>query len=486
MICVSYTRAVSEKKELPSIPEQNRMIADFVKKKGLTIEKKYSDRKQDPEAEDGFFEMKADGISRKYDCVVFLSLDSFGKNLMFGYDVLFRAFAPAGIHFASVKDQFCSFEVSRNEIDDFLNRKLRQYRDEAHPVGIRYYQGVSYDSTTKYGYLRVEGENKLVIDPVAEPVVREIFKLASEGMTYTKISDLLHERGVETCTHRVNELTGKTTNAATDRWRNRAVERILRDRVYSGKWKTRVDGEMVILDCPAYLAPEEQDRILAQIKRRTCYGRSTNVLSRFVYDKHSGDRLQPRQSGKYDNHMVYLFFDPQKHLKYRSITITFQEMTDLVVKRILEEKRATQGVVQFLVDTEEGKAFEKEKLKEYYRRAKTLFAELQGAALEMPVCEEEQDNEKTKLVDQLAAQYEALFDEYESQRVLFSTDNPWIKLYATFDSSTFTTAKIVRKYLEGVYCDRYGNIDIRLKEQEARSRFPIDVITGEERDGEKE
>ena len=104
----------------------------------------------------------------------------------------------------------------------------------------------------------------------------------------------------------------------------------------------------------------------------------------------------------------------------------------------------------------------------------------------MPVCEEEQDNDQTKLVDQLAAHYEALFDEYESQRVLFSTDNPWIKLYATFDSSTFTTAKIVRKYLEGVYCDRYGNIDIRLKEQEARSRFPIDVITGEERDGEKE
>lgn len=486
MICVSYTRAVSEKHELPTITEQNRLIAEFVKQKGLSIEKKYSDRKHDTEAEDGFCEMKADGISRKYDCVVFLSLDSFGKNLMFGHDLLSRAFVPAGIHFISVRDRFCSYEMSSEQIEDFLKRKIRQYRDDIHPVGRNYYRGVRYDATTKYGYLRVEGENKLVIDPVSEPVVREIFRLASEGMTYTKISDLLQEKGVETCTHRVNDLTGKTTNEKTDRWRNRAVLRILQDRVYSGRWKTIIDGKTIILECPAYLSPEEQDRILAQRTKRETYGRERNLLSGFVYDKNGASPLQPRQSGKYNNHMVYLFFDPEKNLKKRTITITFQEMADLVIQRILEEKRATQRVVRFLSETEEGRAFGKDKLEKYYKKAKELFSKLQKAVLEMPVCEEEPKEEETERLKRLTDQYAALFEEYESQRKKYSKDNPWINLYSSFDSSTFTTAKMVRKYLDSVCCDKYGHIEIHLKEQKARNCFPIDVIMGEVKNGEEE
>ena len=486
MICVSYTRSFSEKHELPTITEQNRFIADYLKQKGLSIEKKYSDRKHDMEAEDGFCEMKADGISRKFDCVAFLSLDSFGKNLLFGHDLLSRVFVPAGIHFISVRDQFCSFEMSREQIEDFLERKMRQYRDDVHPIAQKYYRGVRYDVTTKYGYLRVEGEDRLVIDPISEPVVREIFKLASEGMTYTKISDLLQERGVETCTHRLNVLTGRTTNEETDRWRNRTVLRILQDRVYSGRWKTIVDGKTVILECPAYLTPEEQDGILAQSAKRETYGRERNLLSGFVYDKNGASLLQPRQSGKYNNHMVYLFFDPDKNLKKRTITITFQEMADLVTERIQEEKRATQRVVRFLSETEEGRAFGKDKLKKYYKKAKELFSELNEAALAMPVNEEKPIADETERLKQLTDQYAALFEEYESERKKYSKDNPWINLYASFDSSTFTTAKMVRKYLDSVCCDKYGHIEIHLKEQKARNCFPMDVIMGEEKNGEEE
>lgn len=486
MICVSYTRTVSEKKELPTIPEQNRMIADFVKKKGLAIEKKYSDRKQDPEAEDGFSEMKEDGISRKYDCVVFLSLDSFGKNLLFGYDLLSRAFVPAGIHFISVKDQFCSFEKSRKEIEFFLSRRLRKFRDDMHPITNDFCRGVKREVVTKYGYLRVEGENRLIIDPVSEPVVREIFKYAAEGMTYSGISKLLHEKGTETSNHRVNELSGRTTNEETDRWRDSTVRRILHDRVYSGRWKTRVDGKVVILDCPAYLSAEEQDEILAQYDKRTNNGRTTNLLSGFVFDIESGELLQPRQSGRYENRMVYLFFDPRKNLKTRSIMITFPEMAELVVKRIQEEKEAAHRVIRYLAESNEGKVFQKNTLTKLREKAKTIFDVMRSAAFELPVCEEILEDEKTELIDRLSEQYAAISDEFELLQKQFSPDNPWITLYSSFDRNAFTTSKMVGKYLDGVYCDRYGNIDIRLKEQKNRNVFPMEVIMGEERNGEKE
>ena len=54
MIVVSYTRVVSAIEEPLSIREQNEHIAEYIKKKGWKLSKKYSDRKDDLEADDGF------------------------------------------------------------------------------------------------------------------------------------------------------------------------------------------------------------------------------------------------------------------------------------------------------------------------------------------------------------------------------------------------------------------------------------------------
>ena len=74
MRCVSYTRTVSclREKEIPSdiINQQNKRIQEFIKQKGWSLVKKYSDRKKD-EFEDGaFLEMRQDAIGRQFDCLV--------------------------------------------------------------------------------------------------------------------------------------------------------------------------------------------------------------------------------------------------------------------------------------------------------------------------------------------------------------------------------------------------------------------------------
>ena len=78
MRCVSYTRAVScmESGEIPKdiISQQNQRIQDYIKKRGWTLGKKYSDRRKDAFEETAYLQMKMDAIAREFDCVVMDSI----------------------------------------------------------------------------------------------------------------------------------------------------------------------------------------------------------------------------------------------------------------------------------------------------------------------------------------------------------------------------------------------------------------------------
>lgn len=71
MRCVSYTRTVScmESGEIPKdiISQQNQRIQDYIKKRGWTLGKKYSDRRKDAFEETAYLQMKmrANGIGKR-------------------------------------------------------------------------------------------------------------------------------------------------------------------------------------------------------------------------------------------------------------------------------------------------------------------------------------------------------------------------------------------------------------------------------------
>ena len=68
MRCVSYTRTTSccatEEKTENVIGIQNKQIQSFLKERGWKLEEKYSDRKNDKDADAGFQKLRADGMSR--------------------------------------------------------------------------------------------------------------------------------------------------------------------------------------------------------------------------------------------------------------------------------------------------------------------------------------------------------------------------------------------------------------------------------------
>lgn len=472
MKCVSYTRAMSNDSVLLPIMEQNNRITDYVRKKGLSISERYSDRKHDPKVDDAFYELKQDGISRRFDCVVFLSMSFFGGEFLCANDLLSRVFVPAGLHFISVEDDYCSFEHNKKEVNQFLQNKMRQYIDNAHPVSSQYSAGIKRSEKTVFGYLRIKDENRLIIDPVAEPVVKEIFRLALEGVTYSRISVLLNQREVMSNAFRLDQIYGRVKKPNSYTWKNNAILKILNNSAYSGTWTFIENGETVTIPCPAYISKEEQEQIRLATKRKKIeYSRTENYLKNLVFDNETGEILRAQYSDKIDG-QVYRFFRKQKkQMKQKTEAISLSELNEAVLNRIRLEKREAQQAVEFL-NSANGRELVKETLKSFREPAKEKFKELVSVICKITVTENdpsEDDLELMKKADEIEAELEAMAAEYEPRRVVFSLDNPWIKLFVYFDVTEFSSRKIAEQYIQKITFDRYGEYSIKLRLQEYKA-----------------
>ncbi|MSA01707.1 hypothetical protein GKG47_15830 [Lactonifactor sp. BIOML-A3] len=175
MRVVCYTRFTSclfgEENSPDIINQQNQRIKEFVKSKGYKLQTRYSDRKQDINADDAFTEMLNDGLARKYDLVIVDSLYRTGKNLWFAREMLLQTFYPAGIHFAVIEDNFCSISKTYDEVEAFFEEKVSQYHQETIRRRIidRHKQGLLCWNDLKYGYQMTE-DYQMLINPETAPV----------------------------------------------------------------------------------------------------------------------------------------------------------------------------------------------------------------------------------------------------------------------------------------------------------------------------
>lgn len=145
MDCVSYTRIISDTytkvnatgsngcgvAHMPArleINSQNMIIETFARNNGLTITKRYSDRKESSDADEAFISLREDIINRKVDCLVVNSIYFCGPSLSAAKDLLRDVMWPAKIPFIVVEDDFRSNEKTYEEIDQYFKDKLNAFR----------------------------------------------------------------------------------------------------------------------------------------------------------------------------------------------------------------------------------------------------------------------------------------------------------------------------------------------------------------------
>ena len=140
-------------------------------------------------------------------CVIVKDLSRLGRDFTGVLNFVQRIFPEMGVRFISVMDPYDSeSEISQN---DYLSLPIKSLINESYPantsISIRgtlnsmRKEGLFVAAFTYYGFKKdPENRHKIIIDPLAGEVVRDIFRLKLSGYSQDHIADYLEDKGILT------------------------------------------------------------------------------------------------------------------------------------------------------------------------------------------------------------------------------------------------------------------------------------------------
>lgn len=180
-------------------------------------------------------------------CVIVKDFSRFGRNYIELGDYLERIFPFLGVRFISINDHYDSADykgttggldvVMKNIVYDYYSKDLSVKVKTAKYQKMK--QGKYLGGHVPYGLMKdPDDKHKLVIDPEAAAVVREIFDMALQGMRLVDIERVLNERGMETPAayyRRKHPESRKFANASVkSSWNYNNLSKILQQEMYYG------------------------------------------------------------------------------------------------------------------------------------------------------------------------------------------------------------------------------------------------------------
>ena len=256
-LCGGYLRlskedddiAKSETLQSNSIENQKEYIEDYLQSKpeirvvDFYIDDGYSGVNFD---RPDFPRMLQDIKDKKINCVIVKDLSRLGRNYIEVGKYIERLFPFLGVRFIAINDNFDSADdaaLSNNIIVPFKNLINDAYcRDISIKIRshleVKRKRGEFIGAFPVYGYMRGEDKNKLIVDPCAAEIVKEIFAMKMEGMSQQAIADELNRLGVlSPAEYKKEQGSGYKTVFQTHsraKWTAVAVLRVLTNEVYMG------------------------------------------------------------------------------------------------------------------------------------------------------------------------------------------------------------------------------------------------------------
>lgn len=258
-LCAGYLRLSKEDEDVAgsgsetlqsnSVKNQKEYIEDYLQNKpemeiaGFYIDDGYSGVNFD---RPDFQRMLQDIKDRKINCVIVKDLSRLGRNYIEVGKYIERLFPLLGVRFIAINDNFDSADdtaASNNIIVPFKNLINDAYcRDISIKIRshleVKRKRGEFIGAFAVYGYMRGEDKNKLVIDPYAAEIVKEIFGMKMNGMSQQAIADELNRFGVlSPAEYKKEQGSGYKTVFQTHskaKWTAVAVMRVLTNEIYVG------------------------------------------------------------------------------------------------------------------------------------------------------------------------------------------------------------------------------------------------------------
>ena len=229
-------------------------------------------------------------------CIIVKDLSRFGRDYLEVGNYISRVFPFMGVRFIAINDGFDSIRpMEADSLETSFKALLYDLysRDLSRKVrGARQFRAMRGDflsAFAPYGYIKdPKNHSRLVIDPEAAKVVRDIFRMAGEGKSTVEIAKTLNRDHVLTrmCYKRETGCSRTVWPCVhpDNYWTDTAVTKILRDERYLGKtvygkrmcdkvghWHSvKVERtEWIVMDDTheGIVTPEEFDQATANLKK---------------------------------------------------------------------------------------------------------------------------------------------------------------------------------------------------------------------------
>ena len=240
------------KLESESISHQKALIQNFInghsELNGSEQYEFFDDGYSGTNFERPSFERLLERIKKgEINCVIVKDFSRFGRDYIELGDYLERIFPFMGVRFISINDHYDSADykgttggldvVMKNIVYDYYSKDLSIKVKTAKYQKMK--QGKYLGGHVPYGLIKdPKDKHKLIIDPEAAAVVREIFDMAIAGMRLIDMARTLNERGIETpgqYYRRKHPGTKKFADASDMVcWNHNNIRNILQQEMYYG------------------------------------------------------------------------------------------------------------------------------------------------------------------------------------------------------------------------------------------------------------
>ena len=247
MLCAVYCRLSKEDEEKQleseSIQNQKAMLAQYAEERGWDIYQIYCD--EDYSGADrfrpGFNRMLRDAEAGRFQVILCKTQSRFTRDMELVEKYIHGAFPLWGIRFIAIADNVDT-EVKGNKKARQINGLVNEWYLEDLSENIRMVfdhkrrSGQYIGGSPLYGYRKDPGDkNRLIIDPEAAEVVRQIFRWSLEGQGKQSIAGQLNERGVPNPTrYKAERGLGSEREGECGLWNKTSVWRILHNEMYTG------------------------------------------------------------------------------------------------------------------------------------------------------------------------------------------------------------------------------------------------------------
>lgn len=192
--------------------------------------------------------MLEDIKSGKINCIIVKDLSRLGREYNETFTYLRRVFPALGVRFIAIND---NIDTAKETVTGDISVSFKGVMNDEYcrdisvkvrtALNIKRKNGDFVGAVPVYGYKKADdNKNQLVIDEYAAQVVKDIFKMRTDGYSAERIATELNRLAVLSPMeykkdNNISLPTGGYCDKENSKWSATAVIRILKDEIYTGK-----------------------------------------------------------------------------------------------------------------------------------------------------------------------------------------------------------------------------------------------------------